>query len=353
MKKKRYIKDLDDGDQVDDLFLVKSARLGETRAGKPYLSLVFADRSGEISGPAWDNAEVLEKICKAGSVVRVQGSVQTYRDNLQMKVGRIEAVPESSYLLNDFVAASSRNPESMEAELFGLISAITNPHLQKLLHTIFSATEVGTRFLSAPAAKGIHHAYRGGLLEHSLSMARVACLLAEHYPGVDKDVIIAGALLHDIGKTVELENEVGVIDYTDIGRLKGHLVIGSEFVAGIAQEIEGFPVDVLVHVQHLILSHHGRQEFGSPVVPMTVEGLLLSFIDDMDAKMNLVEQLRAKLSSAEPAWSDYQRSLERYLLLKPEAGESVSENIRADAQGNDEPVNGGSDVGSTKQHTLF
>ncbi len=333
--------------------MVKSARLGETRAGKPYLSLVFTDKSGEIDGPAWDNAQALEKICKVGAVVRVQGAVQIYRDKLQMKVGHIEAVPEKSYAAADFVTASSRDPESMQSELDELIDSVGNPYLKKLLKTIFAGTEVGARFLSAPAAKGIHHAYRGGLLEHSLSMARVAGLLADHYPGIDKDVIVAGALLHDIGKTVELENEVGVIDYTDIGRLKGHLVIGSEFVAEVAGTIEGFSAELLVHVQHLILSHHGRQEFGSPVVPMTAEGLLLSFIDDMDAKMNLVQQLRAKLNSDEPAWSDYQRILERYLLLKPVAGEQIGEKYTVDDAGSDGPADDESGGGSSKQHSLF
>jgi 3'-5' exoribonuclease len=353
MRKKRYIIDLTDGDQVDDLFMVKSARLGETRAGKPYLSLVFADRSGEIGGPAWDNAETLEKICQAGTVVKVHGAVQTYRDKLQMKVGRIEAVPENSYLLNDFVAASSRDTGSMESELNELIDAIGNPYLKELLNTVFTATDVGSRFLSAPAAKGIHHAFRGGLLEHSLSMARVASLLADHYPGVDEDLIVAGALLHDIGKTVELENEVGVIDYTDVGRLKGHLVIGSEFVADVAKRIEGFPRELLTHVQHLILSHHGRQEFGSPVVPMTAEGLLLCFIDDMDAKMSLVQQLRTKVKSDEPVWSDYQRSLERYLLLKPVTGETGAEKSTPEDRGDDdskEERRGGDPV---RQHSLF
>ncbi len=323
--------------------MVKSVRLAETRAGKPYLSLIFADKSGEVSGPAWDNAEALQKFCVAGAVVRVRGTVQTYRDKLQLKVDHIESVDGQSHHMNDFVAASTRNPVSMESELGERIAEVTNPFLRKLLKKIFTGTDVGERFLRAPAAKGIHHAYLGGLLEHSLSMARVASMLADHYPGVDKDLVIAGALLHDIGKTVELHNEVGVIDYTDIGRLKGHLVIGSEFIARTVETIKGFPKELLTHIQHLVLSHHGRQEFGSPVVPMTAEALLLSFIDDMDAKMNLVEQLRSKLRSDEPAWSDYQRSLERHLLLKPAAPGEVLEEAGAEE----------SNAESTRQHSLF
>jgi 3'-5' exoribonuclease len=231
----------------------------------------------------------------------------------------------------------------MELELAQRLSEIVDPFVRKLLHKIFHETEVGQRFQHAPAAKGIHHAYRGGLLEHSLSMARVASLLADHYRTVDKDLVIAGALLHDIGKTVELQSEVGVIDYTDIGRLKGHVVIGSEFLADVAAQFEDFPKELLVQLQHLVLSHHGRQEFGSPVVPMTAEAILLSFIDDMDAKMSLIDQLSAKLKADGPAWSDYQRSLERYILLKPTHESSNEVETSAEDDG----------PGSTRQHTLF
>lgn len=343
MEKKGFIDSLKEGQQVDELFLVKSVRLAETRAGKPYLSLVFADRSGEIGGPAWDNAEALEKICTPGRVVRVCGAVQTYRDQLQLKVDHIEAVAQHDLSMNDYMAASSRPPAAMESELTQLLGEIADPFLRRLLHKIFHDTEVGARFQHAPAAKGIHHAYRGGLLEHSLSMAKVAALLADHYRTVNKDLVVAGALLHDIGKTVELHSEVGVIDYTDIGRLKGHVVIGSEFIAGVAAEIEDFPTDVLTHLQHLVLSHHGKQEFGSPIVPMTAEAILLSFIDDMDAKMSLVEQLSNKLKSDGPAWSDYQRSLERYILLRPAASNKETTEIQAE----DDEQN------STRQHTLF
>ena len=343
MEKKGFIDSLKEGQQVDELFLVKSVRLAETRAGKPYLSLVFADRSGEIGGPAWDNAEALEKICTPGRVVRVCGAVQTYRDQLQLKVDHLEAVAQQDLSMSDYLAASSRPPAAMESELAQLLGAIADPFLRRLLHKIFHDTEVGERFQHAPAAKGIHHAYRGGLLEHSLSMAKVATLLADHYRAVNKDLVVAGALLHDIGKTVELHSEVGVIDYTDIGRLKGHVVIGSEFIAGVAEEIEDFPTDVLTHLQHLVLSHHGKQEFGSPIVPMTAEAILLSFIDDMDAKMSLVDQLSNKLKSDGPAWSDYQRSLERYILLRPAASNKETSEIKAED----------GEQNSTRQHTLF
>ena len=317
MNKNKYIDCLAEGEQIDDLFMVKAARIGETRVGKPYLALNLGDRSGEISGPVWENAESYKEICLPGKVIRVKGQVQLYRDKLQLKIDRIYPVDVDGIDQSSFVEASRRSLDGMSDELKKLIGGIKNVFLNKLLNTIFFTREAGEHFQSSPAAKGIHHAYLGGLFEHSLSMAHVALLLADHYEGIDRDLLIAGALLHDIGKTVELESERGVIDYTDSGRLKGHLVIGCELIGREASNINDFPEDLLIHLQHLILSHHGRQEFGSPVVPMTPEALLLSFIDDMDAKMNLVEQLRRKVKNKETQWSDYQRILERYLLLTP------------------------------------
>jgi 3'-5' exoribonuclease len=194
---------------------------------------------------------------------------------------------------------------------------VHNPFLKKLLCSFFKKEPMWQRFQDAPAAKGIHHAYVGGLLEHSLSVARIADGLAAHYSGVDRSLLLAGALLHDIGKVEELAMDLAVIDYTAQGRLKGHLVMGSEMAAEAAAHIKDFPAELLTQLQHLILSHHGRQEFGSPTVPMTIEAFLLSFVDDLDAKMNLMEQLRKKMKEPGLQWTDYQRSLERYLYLGP------------------------------------
>lgn len=317
MQKKRFVSDLQEGELLDELFMIKTARLGETRAGKPYLAITFFDKSGEISGPAWEHAESLQKFCIAGAVVRVCAQVQTYREKLQLKVESINPVEHADDQLEAFVPASHRQSENMLEELAQLIGSIQNSFLKKLLRKIFNKSNSGALFQLAPAAKGIHHAYLGGLLEHSLSMAQVASRLADHYNGINRDLLVAGALLHDIGKTEELRSESGVIDYTDIGRLKGHLVIGCELIGRQAKSLKDFPDELLTHLQHLVLSHHGRHEFGSPVVPMTAEALLLSFIDDMDAKMNLVEQLSRKLKNGPAQWSDYQRSLERFLLLQP------------------------------------
>lgn len=315
MAKSTFIEELREGDRIDEKFLVKSARLSETRAGKPYLILTVMDKSGELAGPVWDNAERIQEICQPGECIHLKGSVQSYRDKLQLKVDEVAPVAREEIDLADFLQATIHDRSRMAEDLQLLVRSVANPFLRKLLNRFFGKGEIWERFQEAPAAKGIHHAYLGGLLEHSLSMARVAEMLAGHYQGVDRSLLIAGALLHDLGKIEELSMENGVIDYTARGRLKGHLVIGSEMVGRAAAHIADFPEELLESLQHLILSHHGRQEYGSPTVPMTVEAFVLNYIDELDSKMNVLEQLRRKMNSTELSWSEYQRSLERYLYL--------------------------------------
>ncbi len=313
--KTHFIEGLKEGDRFDDIFLVKSSRLSETRAGKPYMILAVMDKSGEISGPVWDQAEELYKICSEGKFVRIRGVVQSYRDQKQLKVEQLTAVMEDDVQLSDFIVASSHDLGKMADDLQELVRTVTDPYLKKLLNHFFKKDEGWQKFQVAPAAKGIHHAYVGGLLEHALSVGKLADAMAFHYKGVNRSLLIAGALLHDIGKLEELEMVVGLVSYTNRGRLKGHLVIGSEMIEAAAKKIKDFPPDLLEQLQHMILSHHGRLEFGSPTVPMTVEAFILSSIDDLDAKMNLMEQLRRKLDGEDHSWSDYQRTLERYLFL--------------------------------------
>jgi len=315
MEKNIFVEALKEGDRFEDLFLIKNVKQGETRAGKPYLVLTVMDKTGELSGPIWDNVPMMQKSCLVGEVVQIIGTVQSYRDALQLRIDSVNQISPTKIDLGDFYPASPRNIREMADELQDLVQSVSNSFLKKLLKHFFKKGDPWQNYQEAPAAKGIHHAYIGGLLEHSLSVAQVADFLTKHYDGVDRSLLLAGALLHDIGKLEELKMESGVIDYTVRGRLKGHLVIGSEMVAKAAGDIPDFPEELLEQLQHLILSHHGRQEFGSPAVPMTVEAFLLSFLDDLDAKMNITEQLRRKMDKTDKSWTDYQRSLERYLYL--------------------------------------
>ncbi len=317
MKKSKFIEQLKEGERIEDVFLVKSSRLAETRVGKPYLILDLVDKSGQIGGPVWDNAEQIAQISPVGGFVYLRAQVQSYRDKLQLRIENIQAVDKNEVDLTDFVPSTTLELDEMTEQVQKMIAGIENRWVRKLLSVFFNDEEIWLGFQKAPAAKGIHHAYIGGLLEHCLSMAKVADMLAGHYIGVDRSLLLAGVLLHDIGKLKELQENVGLVDYTSTGRLKGHLVIGSEMVAQAAGTIQGFPEDLLVQIQHMILSHHGKLEFGSPTLPMTTEAVLLSYIDDLDSKMNLIEQLRRKQKEEGLQWTEYQRSLERFLYLDP------------------------------------
>ncbi len=330
MKKKCFINELKEGERIDDVFLVKSSRLAETRAGKPYLILSLMDKGGDIGAPVWDNAQRLSEICKVGAFIRVAGMVQSYREKPQLKIDEISAVNQEEVELSDFAVTGLHDIEQMAEELQGMVHSVKNPFVRKLLKKLLLKGELWESFQSAPAAKSIHHAYLGGLLEHCLSIARLADFTASHYPGVDRSVLMAGALLHDVGKIKELKVELALVEYTAVGRLKGHLVMGSEMVAETAKTIKDFPEEILVQIQHLILSHHGRLEFGSPVVPMTVEAFLLNYLDEMDSKMNLMEQLRHKLKGEGWQWSEYQRTLERFLYLSPLEGRDTEDEEETD-----------------------
>ena len=203
----------------------------------------------------------------------------------------------------------------MEQELQDVISSVRSDGIRELLQRIFRG-ETLKQFLLAPAAKKMHHAYLGGLAEHTLSVTALAGKISDHYPELDRDLMTAGALLHDIGKIREFDYTSAPFSYTDSGRLIGHLVLGSELVKDAAADIDDLPDGALDQIVHLILSHHGRHEFGSPTLPMTREAILLHHVDDMDAKMNYMEQLSGKLEGAGYQWSDFQRPLERFLLLK-------------------------------------
>ena len=312
--KKVFISGLQEGQQVRDLFLVARKNLAETKAGKPYMALTLMDRTGEIEARVWENALQFDAVAAVGDVIFVQAMAKSYQNQLQLGVSHLQRAGDEQVALADFMPASRRPVREMQQELTSLLATISDPGLQKLLQRLFSG-ELLDQFSTAPAAKKMHHAYIGGLLEHTLSVTGMAVKAADHYPGLDRDMLVAGALVHDIAKTREFSYKSLPFDYTDCGRLVGHLVLGADMVRQAAAGIDGLAVGRVDQLVHLVLSHHGRHEFGAPVLPMTPEAILLHHLDDMDAKMNYIDQLREKQD--EPGWSDYQRPLERFLYLQP------------------------------------
>ena len=324
VEKKLFIAQMSAGQQVRDLFLVSRKSLAETKAGKPYLALGLMDKTGEIEARLWDNALQFDAQAEEGAFVLVQAVAKPFREQLQLVVGSLQQVAEASVDLGDFMPASPRPLAEMAGELDTVIAGIAHAAIRTLLREIFQG-ETLARFQRAPAAKKMHHAYIGGLIEHTLSVVGMAEKTASHYPLLDRDLLLAGALLHDIAKIEEFDFARPPFGYTDRGRLVGHLVLGVELVRKAAEKVPDITADQLDQLMHIILSHHGQLAFGSPVLPMTPEAILLHHLDDMDAKMNYMEGLRSKMTGSGRQWTDYQRPLERYLYLRANGREEEGE----------------------------
>ena len=348
-KKKIITNQLTEGLSVADLFMVKEMSRAETRSGKPYLIMTLMDRSGEVAARLWENADVLMEECKPGNLVQVSAQAQAYRGTLQLNIDSVSKLDREAADLALFLQASSKNIGDMTREIQALAAGVKDPFCGKLLDAFFRDDSFLTGFQRAPAAKTMHHAYLGGLLEHTLAVARLAEMLADFYPSLDRDLLQTGALLHDIGKTKELSFETFPFDYTDKGRLMGHLTLGTGMIQERINGLTGFPDDLATRLLHLVLSHHGRYEFGSPTLPMMSEAFVLNFLDDLDAKMNFMGRHEEQAPAAGYQWTDFQRTLERFLYIK---GRPHDETPPA-AESSDEDKNDGPEENSQKQQPLF
>ena len=313
------IVDLTDGLQVTACYLVHDRQRGTTKHDKPFLRLVLGDRTGRIEAKVWDNADRWAALCAPEAFIGVRGRVGTFRDELQLTVDHVEPLALEDGDLDHFLPASPRGRDEMERELGALIASVDDPALRALLRRCLGAsTPLGRAFRVHPAAKRNHHAYIGGLLEHSVSVATIGARLAEHYAGqgarVDRDLVVAGALLHDIGKVRELKSSAG-FDYTTAGRLLGHIVIGIRMVEQEAEHVAELDGDRLLALLHLIASHQGKHEWASPTEPQMLEALVLHYADDLDSKMN--PAIRLVDGTAAGEWSEYDKHLGRALFQPP------------------------------------
>lgn len=314
-KTRTYVADLRENQCVDEVFLVLSRSVRHTRSGNPFLALELGDRTGRIQARVWDNVDAVKVSAAVDRFVRVQGQVGMFNDTLQINVGGLETVADESVDLADFLPASRRDPEAMESELRALLERVATPHLRALNESFFEDPEFWSLFRKAPAAKMIHHATLGGLLEHTLSVAGLCLDIAARYAHLDADLLLTGALLHDVGKIRELFWNRR-FDYTDEGRLIGHIVLGAEMVTERARRVEGFPAETLLVLRHMILSHHGQYEWGSPKRPQTMEALALHYADDLDGKLNTFREFLRSEDERDPEsrWTSYHRTLDRHLF---------------------------------------
>ncbi len=341
--KKVFVKDIKEKDRVFDSFIVTKKDTGVSKSGKPYLNLRLMDSTGQVEARVWEDAGEISKRFEADDVVRVKGFAVSYQGRLQINVSDVEPVPETEYSIADFLPSSKRDPVEMMKELEGIISGLQDRYIKALLEAVFADPDVRKRFMHAPAAKAMHHPYIGGLLEHVLSMCGLAEGVSKHYArdtDVNKDLLVAGAILHDIGKIYELEY-TRAFGYTDEGKLVGHITLGVELIDDKIKEVPGFPDESAMLLKHMLLSHHGRLEFGSPKRPKILEAVILYYLDDLDAK---VAALRTLLEGEEEGgWTGYQRMFERPLYRggRPaRSGEAAPEGEKeADKSGGDEDMN--------------
>ncbi len=313
-----WVKDLKAGSDLDELYAVRSADVRQRRGGGPYLAAVLGDRTGEVAALAWQNVDRLRTVFEPGTVVAVKGQVQRYNQQLQVVVRSAAPVAENMVEEDAFVRSSSLDPGVLWQQLTEHIEAIGDADLRQLMFRIFSTPEVEQLFKVAPAARSMHHAFRSGLLEHTVSVTTVARALARHYH-LSEDLVIAGALLHDLGKIWELD--IGPsIEYTDDGRLLGHLTMETLFVERMMGEIDRFPPETRRHLLHILLAHHGEYEYGSPRRPKTPEALLVHMADNLDSKMAGMLEALATDGSEDEAWTPYSRILERHIYRRRPGG---------------------------------
>lgn len=320
----QWVSEIREEDTVRGVYLAKKKKLAVTKRGDPFLIITLADRTGDIETRVWERAELFSQVFNEGDVLEVEGKADLYRNQVQLVLSGLKKT-EKDVDASLFLESSSRPDTEMVSALKEVLKNIENRHLKALLDRFFSDRQFMEAFRRAPAAKNFHHAYLGGLLEHTLAVCEMALSVAGCYPELDGDLLLAGAFLHDIGKIGELQAGFH-IDYTHEGRLLGHLVMGVSMLEEKIRAMKGFPEDLALRLKHLILSHHGQFDFGSPKRPKFLEALALNIIDDLDAKIKGIGRFLEK-DTKEGAWTEYNRLFERY-FLKGRIEESEGPEIR-------------------------
>jgi 3'-5' exoribonuclease len=310
--KTSFVTDLGSEQSITSFFLVHEKEIRNTREGKAYLRLELGDRSGTIEARMWDQFDTAVKDINRDDFVKVQARVEIYRNKPQLSLQNLRLAKPEEIDLADFLPHTKADVGKMYAQLLEYVGSIGNRWLKKLVTGILSDPAIAVRYKRAPAAKVMHHAYLGGLLEHVIGLCGLARQIAAHYPELDVDLLLTAAILHDVGKLDELCYE-RAIGYTVEGQLLGHIVMEFETVSKAIDAIEEFPANLKTVVQHMLISHHGQYEFGSPKLPMIREAMAFHYMDDLDSKLAAVRAAMA-LDTGEPEWSAYSGALGRKFL---------------------------------------
>jgi 3'-5' exoribonuclease len=312
--RKIFVKDIKDRDQVAEVFLVKEKITAMAKNGKPYLNLKLMDKTGDVDAKVWDNVDQIAALFDKNDFLKIVAKASVYLGKMQLVIADLRKIPEEEVVLADFLPETERNIGEMETELQTLLATVQNSWLRRLLEEIFADPQIAPLFRVAPAAKGMHHVYLGGLLEHSLAVAKLVDAVVPLYEAFNRDLLIAGALLHDLGKVREMKY-ARAFDYSDEGKLIGHITIGVEMIHERICRIPEFPPELAMHLKHLILSHHGQYEFGSPKRPKTLEATVLNYLDDLDSKINGIRTHIRKEGEMQGNWTSYHRLYDRYFYI--------------------------------------
>ena len=311
LKRHVWVEKIETDTRVSGCYRVKSKKLSTTRNGNPFLSLTLADKTGDLPAKIWNRAEAFSDLFREGDVVEIDGQTATYQGQVQLTVSDLRLCTETPDP-DLFVEASPFDVPGMIRSLRTVLNQVENIHLKALIDRFWLDRKFMDRFKKAPAAKNFHHGYLGGLLEHTLSVCRLAAQASDHYPSLNKDLLITAAFLHDVGKTREFSWGMN-IDYTDEGRLVGHLVLGVALLDEKLESLKDFPEEQAVRLRHLILSHHGQYDFGSPKEPKFLEAFALHLLDDLDAKINGLTRFMER-DRREGPWTDFNRMFRKYFF---------------------------------------
>ncbi|MBI3828131.1 MAG: HD domain-containing protein [Planctomycetes bacterium] len=313
-----FVADFQPGQEIDGIFLVAEASMRAAKNGSKYIQASFGDRTGLIPVRQWDANDKDFAVYKAGGYIRTRGRVETYQGRAQLIAFRVEAADAALINAADFLPVSKRDPKEMEKELDELLATFADPDYKRLLDAIFGDPKIRAAYVKGPAASAIHHAWVHGLLEHVLSACKTAQSVAEQRPYLNRDLLMAGVLLHDIGKIEEIDAGPG-FSYTDTGRLCGHISLGTLLVERFIVKLPDFPRQKRDLIQHMILSHHGEREHGSPVTPCTAEAIALHHIECMDAKVQGVQSIieREETAGNTGAWTDFSRVVDGRIYKGP------------------------------------
>jgi 3'-5' exoribonuclease len=314
-----FVEQLRVGTTITQPFLVKTKSWRQKRTGEPFLTFLLADRTGEISGNLWEDFEEAERTIEPGDFVQVRASVGSFQGSPQLNILNIRRMDPREIHREDFCPATTKNVEEMLDYLRSVAASLENSCLRALLASFLEDEAFMASFQGSPAAKGLHHVFLGGLLEHTSSVVKICEAILSHYEGIHRDLLLTGAILHDVGKVRELGLEKGLPDYTDEGRLLGHIVLGSLMVWERIQSIPDFPRSLGLELLHILVSHHGEHAWGSPKRPKTLEALIVHHVEDLDAKLAGFQQFMNQSKDPQRRhWTTYHKTFERFLYLRGE-----------------------------------